>query len=93
MAKRKTPKVANLRPEKISENQLQKVQSAISAANQIKLEIGNICSQKQYLLESLKSVNDSIKLINEDLEKEYGKFDLDIKTGQIIYPQDGQANS
>ena len=37
MAKRKTPKVTNLRPEKITDEQLKEVQQVISASNQIKL--------------------------------------------------------
>ena len=33
MAKRKTPKIKNLRPEKISDSQLKKVQSIVNAIN------------------------------------------------------------
>ena len=41
MAKRKKPKVKDLRPEKLNEEQIKQVQQVISLSNKIKLELGN----------------------------------------------------
>ena len=93
MAKRKTPKVKDLRPEKITDEQLKEVQQVISVSNQIKLEIGNIAARKHMLLHELNTVNEKMSEINKNLEEEYGKMDIDINTGAINYPEDEQADS
>jgi len=93
MAKRKTPKVANLRPEKITNEQLQEVQQIVSVSNKIKLEVGNAEARKHSLLHELDIVNKRLGELNTKLEEQYGKVDIDINTGDIKYPEDEQANS
>ena len=93
MAKRKTPKVKDLRPRKLNEEQTKEVQNIVSLANQIKLELGNMEARKHALLHELDSVNNQIVDINKKLEEEYGKVDIDIATGNLQYLEDEQANS
>ncbi len=93
MAKRKTPKVKGLRPEKLNEEQIKQVQQVISLSNKIKLELGNISVRQHALLHEMDAVNKQISEINQDLEKEYGKIDVDIATGTIRYLDDEQADS
>jgi spore germination protein YaaH len=93
MAKRKTPKVKDLRPEKLNEEQIKQVQQVISLSNKIKLELGNISVRQHTLLHEMDTVNKQISEINQNLEKEYGKIDVDISTGEIKYLDDEQANS
>jgi hypothetical protein len=93
MAKRKTPKVKDLRPNKINDEQLKEVQNVINASNQIKLEVGNISARKHMLLHELDNINKKLSELNVSLENEYGKVDIDINTGDIKYPEDEQANS
>ena len=93
MAKRKTPKVKDLRPQKLNEKQTKEVQNIVSLANQIKLELGNMEARKHALLHELDSVNNQIVDINKKLEEEYGKVDIDIATGNLQYLEDEQANS
>jgi len=93
MAKRKTPKVTNLRPEKITDQRLQEVQQVISMTNQVKMEIGNTEARKHALLHELDGVNQKLQGIQKSLEEAYGKIDLDINTGEIKYPEDEQADS
>jgi len=93
MAKRKTPKVTNLRPEKITDQELQEVQQVISMTNQVKMEIGNAEARKHALLHELDGVNQKLQSIQKSLEEAYGKIDLDINTGEIKYPEDEQADS
>lgn len=81
------------KPEKITDEQLKKVQQIISTSNQIKLEIGNAEAKKHMLLHDLDSINKIMSDINKELEEEYGKMDIDINTGTISYPEDEQANS
>jgi hypothetical protein len=93
MAKRKTPKVSNLRPEKITNEQLQEVQQIVSVSNKVKLEVGNIEARKHSLLHELDIINKRLGELNTKLEEQYGKVDIDINTGDIKYPEDEQANS
>jgi hypothetical protein len=93
MAKRKTPKVSNLRPEKITDEQLKEVQQIISISNQVKLEIGGVEARKHKLLHELDVVSKRMNELHDKLEEEYGKFDLDIHTGTINYPENEQVNS
>jgi spore germination protein YaaH len=93
MAKRKTPKVKDLRPEKLNEEQIKQVQQVISLSNKIKLELGNISVRQHTLLHEMDTVNKQISEINQSLEKEYGKIDVDISTGEIKYLDDEQADS
>tara|TARA_R100000988_G_C3846696_1_gene92992 strand:- start:88 stop:369 length:282 start_codon:yes stop_codon:yes gene_type:complete len=93
MAKRKTPKVKDLRPQKLNEKQTKEVQNIVSLANQIKLELGNMEARKHALLHELDSINNQIVDINKKLEEEYGKVDIDIATGNLQYLEDEQANS
>jgi spore germination protein YaaH len=93
MAKRKTPKAKDLRPDKLNEEQTKQVQQVISLSNKIKLELGNISVRQHTLLHEMDIVNKQISEINQSLEKEYGKIDVDISTGEIKYLDDEQADS
>ena len=93
MAKRKTPKAKDLRPDKLNEEQTKQVQQVISLSNKIKLELGNISVRQHTLLHEMDIVNKQISEINQSLEKEYGKIDVDITTGKIKYLDDEQADS
>jgi spore germination protein YaaH len=85
--------VKDLRPEKLNEEQIKQVQQVISLSNKIKLELGNISVRQHTLLHEMDTVNKQISEINQSLEKEYGKIDVDISTGEIKYLDDEQANS
>lgn len=95
MTETKTTKTVDLKPkaEKITEQQLKEVQQIISTANQIKLEVGGIEARKHMLLHELDAVNRKMGEINKALEEEYGKMDIDIQTGEIKYPENGEVNS
>jgi spore germination protein YaaH len=81
------------KPEKITDEQLKKVQQIISTSNQIKLDLGNMEARKHVLLHELDGINKIMSDINKELEEEYGKMDIDINTGAINYPEDEQADS
>ena len=98
MAKRKTPKadkIVDLKPkaEKITEEQLSKVQNTVNGMNRTQLEIGSIELRKHELLHSIAGLRDELTLLQSEFEKEYGTFDVDIQTGAINYPKEnGEAD-
>ena len=83
----KKDKVVELKPkaEKISEEQLKELQGTISAVNKIKFDIGTIETQKHNLLHALFQANDKIRGMQDNFEKEYGSYDINIQDGTINY--------
>ena len=93
MAKRKTPKVKDLRPEKISEEQLKNVQKTVNGINRAQLEIGSMEVKKHELMHSVAALRESLVLLQDKFQEEYGTYDVDIQTGAINYPEEnGKAN-
>ena len=93
MAKRKTPKVKDLRPEKISEEQLNNVQKTVNGINRAQLEIGSMEVKKHELMHSVAALRESLVLLQDKFQEEYGTYDVDIQTGAINYPEEnGEAD-
>ena len=93
MAKRKTPKaekVIDLTPkaEKITDEQLKKVQDTVNIINRSQLEIGSMELQKHELMHRVAGARDELTVLQEEFQKEYGTFDIDIQTGIINYPKE-----
>ena len=93
MAKTKKEKIVDLKPEKITEEQLTTVQSTINNLNRMQLEIGMFETKKHRILHEIASLNDELTRMQSEFEKEYGTFDIDIKDGKINYPKEnGKVN-
>ncbi len=80
------------KPEKIKNEQLNKVQNLISTANKAQIELGGIEVQKHRILHSVANVQDQITLFRDELKKEYGTDDINIDTGEIKYEDNGKAD-
>ena len=93
MAKRKTPKVKDLRPEKITKEQLGKMQNIVRAINEGQQQLGMLESQKHALLHDVMQLQGVIGKIQQELKEEYGNIDINISDGAIKYLQDEQADS
>ena len=96
MAKVKTPKkekIVDLKPkaEKITDEQLQKVQSIVNTLNRAQLELGMMETKKHTLLHNIQTIQDQLTLLQAEFEKEYGTVDINIQTGEINY-EDGEAD-
>ena len=88
MAKRKTPKVKDLRPEKITKEQLGKMQNVVRAINEGQQQLGMLESQKHALLHDVMQLQGVIGKIQQELKEEYGNIDINISDGAIKYLQD-----
>jgi len=93
MAKRKTPKVKDLRPNAISKNQLAKMQNVVKAINQGQSKIGMLESQKHELLHEVIQLQGMIGQIQKEIKEEYGDVDININDGSIKYNKNEQVNS
>ena len=93
MAKTKQ-KIVDLKakPEKITDEQLTKVQDTVNGINRAQLEIGNIEVRKHEMMHNIAGLRDSLVLMQSEFEKEYGTYDVNIQTGIINYKEDGEAD-
>ena len=95
MAKRKTPKtdkIIDLKPEKISDEHLTRVQSVVNDINRYQLEIGILESRKHNILHSIGEFQDRLTLLQQEFEKDYGTIDINIQDGTINYPENCEVN-
>ena len=96
MAKRKTPKVdkvIDLKPEKVSEEQLKEIQDTVNTINRTQLEIGHMEIKKHEMMHNIAKLRDSIAVMQNEFEKEYGTADVNIQDGTINYPKEnGEVN-
>ena len=92
MAKRKTPKVKDLRPEKISEKELNQVQSIINNINRAQLEIGSFETKKHNMLHHVSSLQEQLSKMQVEFKKNYGTDDINIQDGTINYEENEQTN-
>ena len=92
MAKRKTPKVKDLRPEKITDEQLKKVQNLINTLNRSQLEIGSVELKKHELMHNMAGLKDELVVLQKKFEEDYGTFDININDGTINYQDDGETD-
>ena len=92
MAKRKTPKVKDLKPTQISEKELTSLQNLVNALNRTQMEIGSIEARKHMLAHQVMSLQQQLAQTQKTLEETYGKVDINIEDGSITYTEDEQAD-
>jgi hypothetical protein len=95
MAKNTSKKIKELKgikPEKITDEQLKKVQNTVNGINRSQLEIGMLEIRKHEMMHSIASLRDNLTVLQGEFEKEYGTFDIDITNGTINYKEDVEAD-
>ena len=96
MAKNTSKKIKELKgikPEKITADQLNKVQGTVNNINRAQLEIGSIELKKHEMMHQIAGLRDELTLLQGEFEKEYGTFDINIQDGTINYGDDVKADS
>ena len=89
----KIKELKNIKPEKITDKQLKKVQDTINDLNKSQLEIGSIEIRKHEIMHQIAGLRDELTLLQGEFEKEYGTFDINIQDGAINYGDDVKADS
>ena len=96
MAKNTSAKIKELKgikPEKITAEQLEKVQNTVNSINRAQLEIGSIELKKHEMMHGIAGLRDELALLQGEFEKDYGTFDINIQDGTINYGDDVKADS
>tara|TARA_R110002020_G_scaffold194815_2_gene395711 strand:+ start:280 stop:585 length:306 start_codon:yes stop_codon:yes gene_type:complete len=90
----KIKELKGIKPEKITDEQLKKVQDTVNGINRAQLEIGSMEVKKHEMMHNVSSFRDKLTVLQTEFEEQYGTFDINIQDGVINYPkEDGQANS
>ena len=89
----KIKELKGVKPEKITDEQLKKVQDTVNGINRSQLEIGMMEIQKHEIMHNIAGLRDELALLQSEFEKDYGTFDIDIQTGTINYEDDVKADS
>jgi hypothetical protein len=90
MAKRKTKKVEKAK--KITNDELNKVQSIINNINRAQLEIGGFESKKHNILHHITMLQEELSKMQVQFKNNYGTDDVNIQDGTINYAKDEQTN-
>jgi len=88
----KIKEIKGIKPEKVNDEQLKKIQTIVDKVNQTQMNIGQLEARKHQALHFLAGTNDELGLLQSELEKEYGTNDINIQDGTINYPADVEAN-
>jgi len=89
----KIKELKGVKPEKVNEEQLKKIQKLVDTVNRAQMDIGALESRKHQLLHFLAGTNDELQLMQDELMKEYGTNDINIQDGTIKYTEDVKADS
>jgi hypothetical protein len=89
----KIKELKGVKPEKITAEQLDKVQNTVNNINRAQLEIGSIELKKHEMMHQIAGLRDELTLLQGEFEKEYGTFDINIQDGTINYEDDVKADS
>ncbi len=93
MGKKKKEEVVDLKPEKITPEQLSNVQNTVNAINRSQMELGMLETRKHMMLHDIASVQEKLTVMQAEFEKEYGTFDINIQDGTINYKEDEPSDS
>ena len=97
MAKRKTPKADKIvdlkpKPEKITDAQLNKVQSTVRTMDSVTMELGRLAIQKYSTLKGLEKIQIELDDLRVELRKEYGTDNINVHDGTIAHDQPSPEN-
>jgi len=90
---KKIKELKGVKPEKITAEQLEKVQAVINDINKSQIEIGQMETKKHAIMHHISALQEAVGEIRQEFEKEYGTADVNIQDGIINYPADVEADS
>ena len=80
------------KPEKITNEELNQVQSVINDINRAQLEVGSMESKKHNLLHHVSVLQEQLAGMQAEFEKIYGTADINIQDGTINHEKNEQTN-
>ena len=91
---KKIKELKGIKPEKITDEQLTKIQDIINGINRAQMELGQMETKKHSILHQISILQEQVGEMKDVFEKEYGTADINIQDGVINYTKEnGQADS
>jgi|TARA_R100001082_G_C4359370_1_gene158526 hypothetical protein len=84
--------IIDLKPEKVTASQLEKIQKTVSDINRAQMEVGRLETTKHNIMHQIVVMQNELKQIQDELEKDYGTVNINIEDGTIQYPEDGETD-
>ena len=78
---KKIKELKGIKPEKITDEQLKKVQDTVNSINRSQMDIGTMEVKKHELMHSVAGLRDQLIVLQQEFEKQYGTFDINILDG------------
>ena len=88
----KIKELKGVKAEKITSEQLERVQGTVNNINRAQLEIGAVELKKHEMMHQIAGLKDELTLLQTEFDTEYGTFDVNIQDGTINYPENGEAD-
>ena len=88
----KKEELVDLKPEKVTASQLEKIQKTVSDINRAQMEVGRLETTKHNIMHQIVVMQNELKQIQDELEKDYGTVNINIEDGTIQYPKDGETD-
>jgi len=85
-------KVEDAKVEKITAEELEKLQGFVQGMNQVQLNIGGLEAQKMELLNQVAQIKEMLNEFQADLEKSYGKVSVSLVDGTISEDADNKED-
>ena len=73
------------KPEKVTNEELNKMQNLVDGINRSKITLGSMEMEKHRTLHNIAGLEDQIRLFREEMKKSYGTDNVSIDTGIINY--------
>ena len=79
--------MVDLKPkaEKITDDQLQRLQKTVSEINAVQMDIGRIETQKHSIIHNLAHSQKTLMDMQTEFKEDYGTYDININDGSINY--------
>ena len=88
MAKNKKTVELKAKVDKISDVHLRELQEVVNSINTIQFNIGKMEANKHSALHDLALAQDRVGVMQDNLQKEYGTYDVNLLDGKINWPKD-----
>ena len=77
---------------KLTKKELESIQGRVNGINQLQMQIGGLEVQKNAAMSQLVMLQKELSVVQEELEKKYGKVSVNIKDGTIKAEDNGSLN-
>ena len=89
----KIKELKGIKPEKVTDEQLKKVQDVINDINRSQMEVGSMETKKHAIMHHVTVLQETVGEIRGEFEKDYGTADVNIQDGTINYQKEnGEAD-